>query len=88
MIKARPHHLLIMLLKGQREQVLVEGLWGRMSGGNMDKKACSKGLRYQIMGRLVGGWSLMMIGGNDCWCIHCSCILYLRHQGRLSISHT
>jgi hypothetical protein len=86
MIKARPHFLPIMVLTGWREQVLVEGLRGWVSGGNMDKKTCSKGLRYQIM-RKLQGWSLMKIGGND-WCIHCSYIVYLRHQGRLLISHT
>jgi hypothetical protein len=86
MIKARPHLLPIMVLMGRREQVLVEGLWGRVSGGNMDKKTCSKGLRYLIMGRHQS-WSLMMICGNN-WCIHCSYIVYLRHQWRLSIFHT
>jgi hypothetical protein len=65
---------------------MVEGLLGCMSGGNMDKKTHSKGLRYQIMGRLQG-WSLMMIGGND-WCIHRRYIIYLRHKGWLSIFHT
>ncbi len=54
MIKARSHLLPIMVLTGWREQVLVVGLCGRVSGGNMDKKTHSKDLRYQIMGRLQG----------------------------------
>jgi hypothetical protein len=86
MIKARSHLLPIMVLTGRRKQVLVEGLRERVSGGNMDKKTCSKDLRYQIMGRLWG-WILMMICEND-WCIHRSYIAYLRHQGRVSIFHT
>jgi hypothetical protein len=60
---ARPQLLPIMVLTEQREQVLMEGLWGHVLGGNMDKKTHSKGLRYQIMGRLQE-WSLMMICGN------------------------
>jgi hypothetical protein len=53
MIRAWSYLLPIMVLMGRREQVLVEDLWGHMSGGNMDKKTRSKGLRY-IMGRLWG----------------------------------
>jgi hypothetical protein len=79
-IKVRSHLLPIMVLMGQRVQVLVEGLRGCVLGGNMDKKTCNIGQSYQIMRRLWG-WSLMTIGGND-WCIHRSYIVHLMHQER------
>jgi hypothetical protein len=86
MIKARLQLILIMVLTRQREQVLVEGLWGRVQGGNMDKNTHSKGLGYLTLGRLWG-WSLMMNYG-DVWCFHRSYIIYLIYHGSLSISHT
>jgi hypothetical protein len=47
----------------------------------MDKKAHSRCLSYQIMGRLWA-WNSVTVGGNNCW-VHRSYIGHLRYDGRL-----